>query len=74
MATIHTNERVKKYRAAKRKAGLRLIQIWVPDTRRKDFVEECRRQCRTVTEIEKEDRSLWDFMEQAVMDIEGWHA
>ena len=27
-----------------RKAGLRPITIWVPDTRRAGFAEECRRQ------------------------------
>ena len=37
-------ERVQKHRAGLRAAGLRLVQIWVPDTRREDFVQECRRQ------------------------------
>lgn len=32
------------HRTALRKAGLRPITIWVPDTRRKGFAEECRRQ------------------------------
>ncbi len=37
-------ERVEKHRKALRAAGLRPIQIWVPDTRRPGFAEECRRQ------------------------------
>ena len=37
-------ERVQKHRDALRAAGLRPIQIWVPDTRRPGFAEECRRQ------------------------------
>jgi hypothetical protein len=37
-------ERVQKHRNALRAAGLRPIQIWVPDTRRAGFAEECRRQ------------------------------
>ncbi|WP_338042735.1 antitoxin MazE family protein, partial [Ectothiorhodospira haloalkaliphila] len=45
MATTHVNTRVKRHRDALRKAGLRPVQIWVPDTRRPDFAEECRRQC-----------------------------
>lgn len=37
-------ERVRKHREALRAAGLRPIQIWVPDTRRRGFAAECRRQ------------------------------
>jgi hypothetical protein len=37
-------ERVQKHRKALRASGLRPIQIWVPDTRRPGFAEECRRQ------------------------------
>lgn len=37
-------ERVKKHRAGLRAAGLRPVQIWVPDTRREDFAQECHRQ------------------------------
>lgn len=36
--------RVQKHRQALRAAGLRPIQIWVPDTRRRGFAAECRRQ------------------------------
>jgi hypothetical protein len=38
------NERVQKHRAGLRAAGLRPVQIWVPDTRRSGFAEECRKQ------------------------------
>ncbi len=37
-------ERVERRRAKLRAAGLRPIQIWVPDTRAPGFAEECRRQ------------------------------
>jgi hypothetical protein len=36
------------YRQRMRAAGLRPMQIWVPDTRSPDFVEICRRQARAV--------------------------
>ena len=36
-------ERVHKHRTGLRAAGLRPVQIWVPDTRRSGFAEECRR-------------------------------
>ena len=38
--------RVQKHRAGLRACGLRPIQIWVPDTRRPGFADECRRQSR----------------------------
>lgn len=38
------SERVQKHRESLRAAGLRPIQIWVPDTRRRGFAAECRRQ------------------------------
>lgn len=39
-------ERVRRHRANLRSAGLRPLQMWVPDTRRLGFAEECRRQSR----------------------------
>jgi len=43
---IKVAERMRGYRARKQAAGLRLIQLWVPDTRSRRFAAECRRQCR----------------------------
>ena len=40
------SQRVRKRRDALRAAGLRPVQIWVPDTRRPGFADECRRQAR----------------------------
>ena len=33
---------------SRKHAGMRLLRIWVPDTRSKRFAAECRRQCRIV--------------------------
>jgi hypothetical protein len=41
-------KRMANYRQRMRAAGLRPVQIWVPDTRSPDFVEVCRRQARAV--------------------------
>jgi hypothetical protein len=41
-----TVDRVRKHRQELRAAGLRPIQIWVPDSRRPGFAQECRRQSR----------------------------
>lgn len=35
---------VQRYRDRMRRSGLRLMQLWVPDTRARGFAEECRRQ------------------------------
>ncbi|WP_273757281.1 antitoxin MazE family protein [Bartonella sp. MM73XJBT] len=72
MGTMHVNERVQKYRNAQRKAGLRLMQIWVPDTRQPNFAEECHRQTRLVAKMDKADTSIQLFMDQSLMDVDGW--
>ena len=71
MARIDVNIRVQKHRDSLRMAGLRPVQIWVPDTRRPDFADECRRQSRLVA---KADTST-DFdalSDDALADIDGW--
>lgn len=73
MATA-TAQRVQKHRESLRNSGLRPIQIWVPDTRRAGFAEECRRQSQLVAEAERMDSALASFMDDALADIEGWQA
>ena len=68
----HVNSRVQKHRDALRMAGLRPVQIWVPDTRRPDFTEECRRQSRLAAETDKTDADLQHFMDEALADVDGW--
>ena len=55
---------------ALRAAGLRPVQIWVPDTRRSGFAQECRRQSAIVAEADRADRDLMDFMDAALGDME----
>jgi hypothetical protein len=50
--------RVSRARAKLRAAGLRPVQIWVPDTRAPGFAAECARQSRLVAEADARDRSL----------------
>lgn len=66
--------RVRKHRDALRKAGLRPVQIWVPDTRRPDFTAECRRQSRLAAQADKADVELLDFMDEVLADVDGWTA
>jgi hypothetical protein len=68
--STNTAERVQKHRQALRDAGMRPIQIWVPDTRRAGFTEECRRQSMLL----RGDRLETDTLEwlESVADTEGW--
>jgi Protein of unknown function (DUF3018) len=63
-------ERVKRRRDKMRAAGLRPVQIWVPDTRVLGFAAECRRQCEVIADAEKTDegRSETDFWERVSAD------
>ena len=65
-----TSKRVEKHRAALRAAGLRPIQIWVPDTRRPGFAEECRRQSLALRG-DPQEREILEWLEAAA-DREGW--
>lgn len=67
-------ERVQKRRTAMRLAGLRPVQIWVPDTRRPDFAAECRRQSRVAAQADMADADMLDFMDASLTDVDGWIA
>lgn len=64
------SQRVRKRREALRAAGLRPIQIWVPDTRRPGFAEECRRQSLAVAAAVAADRDLRSFIDAALADAD----
>jgi hypothetical protein len=66
------SERVQKRRDTMRAAGLRPVQIWVPDTRRPGFTAECRRQAALVAQADKIDTDLLDFMDAALTDLDEW--
>ena len=66
------SQRVQKRRDALRAAGLRPVQIWVPDTRRPGFEAECRRQAILVAQSDRSDAALNDFMDAALDDVDGW--
>lgn len=68
----HVNSRVQKHHDALRMAGLRPVQIWVPDTRRPNFAEECRRQSRLAAEADKADTDMQHFMDEALADLDDW--
>jgi hypothetical protein len=52
--------------------GLRPLQIWVPDTRRKGFAQECRRQSRLIAR-DSHEKEVMDWI-QTVYESDGWTA
>ena len=63
-------KRVQKHRAGLRAAGLRPLQIWVPDTRRRGFAAECRRQSKALANDSNETDVLEWLAEAA--DTDDW--
>jgi hypothetical protein len=70
----NVNARVNKHRAALRVAGLRPVQLWVPDTRRPNFAEECRRQSLLASHADSSDREMQRLMDQAASEVDRWDA
>lgn len=68
--TLSISRRVQRHRDGLRAAGLRPVQIWVPDTRRPGFAEECRRQSALVS-MDPRERKTMEWLE-AVSDTDGW--
>jgi hypothetical protein len=68
------SQRVRKRRDALRAAGLRPVQIWVPDTRQPGFADECRRQSRLVAQADAHDVDLGDFLDAGLADLKDGEA
>ncbi len=56
-----------RYRERMRAAGLRPVQIWVPDTRSPHFADECRRQAQRINGASHEEADALAFI-RAVAD------
>jgi len=68
---VPVGDRVRKRREALRAAGLRPVQIWLPDTRQPGFDDECHRQARVVAAADAADVGLRHFMDAALSDLIG---
>jgi len=64
MRALKAKERMRGYRARKQATGLRLIQLWVPDTRSKRFAAECERQCKIVNTSAASEADALAFIER----------
>jgi hypothetical protein len=67
--TTHAN--VTRYRQRMRRAGFRLVQLWVPDTRAQGFATECKRQSRLAARKKSLEDDVMHWVE-ANTDTEGW--
>ncbi|MCD6681092.1 MAG: antitoxin MazE family protein [Burkholderiaceae bacterium] len=63
-------DRVRRHREALRAAGLRPVQLWVPDTRDPAFVAACRRQSLSLLGDPQEEEVLAWL--EVVADRDGW--
>jgi len=62
---------VQRYRDRMRRSGLRLMQLWVPDTRARGFAEECRRQSRAAARQRRAEGEVTSWIDQT-RDTDGW--
>ncbi len=75
MASMGTSaDRVRRRRDKLRAAGLRPMQLWLPDTRAPGFAEECARQSRLIRAAEARERGGKDESWFEASDKTGWTA
>jgi hypothetical protein len=56
---------MKGYRQRLRAAGLRPVQIWVPDTRSASFIRKCRAQARAIATNDPGADELQEFIDKS---------
>lgn len=61
MRTVRS--RVADYRKRMAERGLRVVQIWVPDTRRPGFAAECRRQS-LLLHSDPQEKEILNFIDR----------
>jgi hypothetical protein len=66
--------RVRRRRDRLRAAGLRAVQIWVPDIRAAGFVAECARQAQVIRDAETAESLAEDEAWLDITDKAGWTA
>jgi hypothetical protein len=65
-------EAVLRYRERMRRAGYRLVPLWVPDTRSPRFAALCRRHSRLASRHAQEDETLREL--ESLHDGDDWTA
>jgi len=69
-------ETVARYRLRMQRTGLRLVQLWVPDTRAPGFAKECRRQSLLIARDRADGRADGRLMNEleGLQDDAEWTA
>ncbi len=67
---LDSAQKMRRYRKRLKTSGLRPIQLWVPDVRSQQIIDEVRRQSVRVSSQARESL-IMDFVESS-MDQEGW--
>lgn len=70
MANVHA--RVQKKCVLLRRAGLRPVQLWVPDTRQPSFAKVCFLQAQIAAKADKVDVGTEHLMDKALADLNSW--
>jgi hypothetical protein len=63
-------ERVRKHRDSLRAAGLKPVQLWIPDTKAQGFRQKCERESLSLVGDPREAETLAWIAE--VADTDGW--
>ena len=70
--SVSITERVKKHRSSLKAAGMRPIQIWIPDTKSVKFTDECKRQSKIIAKSDLIDTEALAVLDAALDDVNGW--
>lgn len=70
MVAKSPRERAREYRERKRKEGMRLLQMWVPDVNSPEFAAEAHRQSVLAAEADRRGDDQ-DFID-SIVDEDGW--
>jgi hypothetical protein len=68
--SLTVTQRVRKHREVLRAAGLKPVQIWLPDTQRESFKQRCKSECLSLVDDPHEAETLAWIAEAA--DTDGW--
>ena len=56
--------KMREYRKRMQASGLRLVQLWIPDTRSEHFAKEAKRQSLLTAQAKDTENDILDFIEQ----------
>jgi len=70
MVAKSSSERARAFRERKRREGMRLVQMWVPDVNSPEFAAEAHRQSLLAAEADQRTDDQ-DFID-SILDEDGW--